>query len=275
MILAGKMISVAGPSKIKKTTRPRGGKHLKDEDDFKALVVELFGANPGHNAEGEWTASASDIMREPGYLTKFHADRALVEKVRLSTPAAGTQRARAARWRASTHSGHAPPHIVGTFTPLRTSTHKVLGDGRFLVTPCTFLCPFENAQCKGRNRLNRFGGFSQLYKHWTKKVCAHLSCVRTRAQACAPHARTCAHTHAQHGDNPAAAALIVRFKAILKKKKMSVEQLNAVAPFAQLEEDGYEQLRSPNDVPSQDMFSYNFEINSLAHGDWLAAVGNI
>ena len=47
------------------------------------VLKALFGEIPGHRAEGEWTASASDIMREPGYLTKFHADRALVEKVRL------------------------------------------------------------------------------------------------------------------------------------------------------------------------------------------------
>ena len=140
--LTGQIVSLGGPKTIKKASRPRGGKQREDETNFKALVATLFGERPAHAAEGAWTAAASDIMRrQPDYLTKFHADRQLVE--------------------------------------------KVLGNGRFLVTPCTFLCPWESPCCpKGVCRLNRFGGISQMYKHWTAK----------------------------HGDNPAAQQLIARFK---------------------------------------------------------------
>ena len=71
----------------------------------------LFGEKPGHCAEGEWTASASDIMREPGYLTKFHADRALVEKVRLFLAHLHT--------RDSAHT----PHLHALPAHTRLSTH--------------------------------------------------------------------------------------------------------------------------------------------------------
>ena len=160
-VVTGKVVSLKGPKKVKKASRPRGGKKSKDEQNFKALVTvrasgidhvgrfawnpalttapltnndrsiarlpkALFGENPGHCAEGEWTASASDIMREPGYLTKFHADRALTEKVRLHTHASALAppclrlctcafgaraRARACRRRAHLHTRDcSPPH---------------------------------------------------------------------------------------------------------------------------------------------------------------------
>ena len=44
---------------------------------------------------------------------------------------------------------------------------------------------------------------------------------------------------------------------------------------AQREEEGYEQLRSPDVIDSKDMFTFDFELNSLAHGEWLAAEGTI
>ena len=75
--------------------------------------------------------------------------------------------------------------------------------------------------------------------------------------------------------NPAATELIKRFKVILKKKRLTVEQLDAVAPFVQLEEEGYEQLRSPDVVDSKDMFTFDFELHSLAHGAWIDAEGTI
>ena len=106
----------------------------------------------------------------------------------------------------------------------------MLGDNRFLVTPCTFLCPFESAVCcKGVRRLNRFGGISQMYKHWKKR----------------------------HSNNPAATQLIKRFRLALKKKRLSVADLDVEAPIVQLEEEGYEQLRGPDSVPSEDMFTFN------------------
>jgi|TARA_B110001469_G_C9613531_1_gene305296 hypothetical protein len=202
--LTGQIVSLGGPKTIKKASRPRGGKQREDETNFKALVATLFGERPAHAAEGAWTAAASDIMRrQPDYLTKFHADRQLVE--------------------------------------------KVLGNGRFLVTPCTFLCPWESPCCpKGVCRLNRFGGISQMYKHWTAK----------------------------HGDNPAAQQLIARFKVALKNKRLSVEQLNARAPLEH-EVEGGEQLRSPDAVTSEAFFFDEFEMHSEGHRAWLAAAGTI
>jgi hypothetical protein len=205
--LTGQVISLRGPTTIKKASRPRGGKQREDEMNFKALVETLLGQRPGHGAEGAWTAAASDVIRrQPGYLSKFHADRLLVE--------------------------------------------KVLGDGRFLITPCTFLCPFDGAGCtKAVCRLNRFGGISQMYKHWVAK----------------------------HSDNPAAKQLIARFKLALKNKQLSTDQLDSKAPL-ELEgpvEDGHEQLRSPTDVTAEDMFVYDFEMNSEGHRAWLAAAGTI
>ena len=44
-ILTGKVISCRGPKKIKKASRPRGGKQRKDEENFKALV-KVSGARP-------------------------------------------------------------------------------------------------------------------------------------------------------------------------------------------------------------------------------------
>ena len=49
--------------------------------------------------------------------------------------------------------------------------------------------------------LNRFGGISQLFKHWEKK----------------------------HGENPAAKQLVARFKMLLKNKTLSLERLDAAA----------------------------------------------
>ena len=40
-------------------------------------------------------------------------------------------------------------------------------------------------------------------------------------------------------------------------------------------EEGYEQLRSPDVVDSKDMFTFDFELHSLAHGEWIDAVGTI
>ena len=131
----------------------------------------------------------------------------------------------------------------------RELVKKVLGDGRFLVTPCTFACPFESACCtQGVRRLNRFGGISQMFKHWEKR----------------------------HGDNPAAKQLIARFKVVLKNKRLTMAQLDAKAPLM-LEgepEDGYEQVRSLDSIASEDMFSYDFVMNSDEHREWLAAAGS-
>jgi len=58
------------------------------------------------------------------------------------------------------------PDYLPKFKADRELVNKVLGDNRFLITPCTFLCPFKSAVCrKGEHRLNRFGGacgWSQL-----------------------------------------------------------------------------------------------------------------
>ena len=89
---------------------------------------------------------------------------------------------------------------------------------------------------------------------------ASADCCRVRSTFC---------------QNPAAAQLIARFKTILKKKRLTVPQLDAVAPFTQLEEEGYEQLRSPDVVDSKDMFTFDFELHSLAHGAWIDAEGTI
>ena len=204
--LTGHVFSLLGPKTIKKASRPRGGKQREDETNFKALVETLFGERPGHTAEGAWSAAASDVMRrQPDYLTRFHADRQLVE--------------------------------------------KVLGNERFLVTPCTLLCPFESPGCpKGVCRLNRFGGISQMYKHWVSK----------------------------HSDNPAAQQLIARFKVALKNKRLSAAQLDERAPLEMHGEgEGYEQQRSPDTVTSEDVFTYDFEMHSEEHRAWLIATGTI
>ena len=204
--LTGHVVSLSGPTTIKKASRPRGGKQREDEANFKALVATLFGERPGHAAEGAWSAAASDVMRrQPDYLTKFHADRQLVE--------------------------------------------KVLGNERFLVTPCTLLCPFESPGCpKGVCRLNRFGGISQMYKHWVSK----------------------------HSDNPAAQQLIARFKVSLKNKRLSAVQLDDRAPLeVHADGEGYEQQRSPDAVTSEDMFTYEFDMHSEGHRAWLIATGTI
>jgi hypothetical protein len=142
------------------------------------------------------------------------------------------------------------PEYLTTFHADRELVKRVLGDGRFLVTPCTLACPFESAVCtKGCRRLNRFGGISQMFKHWEKR----------------------------HGDNPAAKQLIARFKAILKNKRLTMAQLDAKAPLV-LEgeaEDGYEQVRSLDAIASEDLFTYDFEMHSDEHREWLAAVGSI
>ena len=39
------------------------------------------------------------------------------------------------------------PEYLTTFHADRELVKKVLGDGRFLVTPCTLACPFESAVC--------------------------------------------------------------------------------------------------------------------------------
>ena len=85
------------------------------------------------------------------------------------------------------------------------------------------------------------------------------------------------HWEKRHGDKPAAKQLITRFKLALKKKKLTAEQLSEQAPLEQGDlEDGYEQLRGPDAVPAEDVFSYSFELHSQEHREqWLAAEGTI
>lgn len=111
------------------------------------------------------------------------------------------------------------------------------------------LCPFESANCtKGVRRLNRFGGISQMYTHW-KRV---------------------------HGDNDAAKQRIARFKIALKNKRLTADQLVERAPVEQGEaEDSYEQMRSPDVVASENMFTYPFEMLSDEHRTWLEATGTM
>ena len=40
-------------------------------------------------------------------------------------------------------------------------------------------------------------------------------------------------------------------------------------------EEGYEQLRRPDDIPMEEMFLYPFEINSDEHRTWLSSAGTI
>ena len=200
------VVTIKGPKKITKASRPRGKKESEDEKNFKDLVKALFGVNPGHCAEGAWTAEASDVMRRrPDYVPKFAADRALME--------------------------------------------KVLGDPLFLPTPCTYVCPFASAVCtKPTRRQNRFGGMSQMIKH----------------------------LDAVHSDNPAAMQLKTRLRVMLKNKRLTVEQLDARAPLVQREEEGFEQLRRPADaVASEDMFTFDFDMHSDEHREWLTATGTI
>lgn len=140
------------------------------------------------------------------------------------------------------------PNYLTRFNSERNLVNKVLGDVRYFVTPCTFLCPFESDACiQGVRRLNRFGGISQMYKHW----------------------------QAKHADNPAAKALVTRFKTILNRKNLTVPQLDAIAPLEQLKEEGYEQRRSLDTVATEDMFSYSFGMNSDGHLQWLNAAGTL
>ena len=142
------------------------------------------------------------------------------------------------------------------FDVARKIVGKVLGDERFLVTPCTMLCPFKSDTCCVR-RLNRFGGISQLYEHWEK----------------------------QHASNPASAQLIKRFKLALKDRKIAAAKLDVEAPLLRLEDEGheeareqegYEPLRKPGEVlPAEAFFDYDFEIFSDEHSNWLNNTGTI
>ena len=56
---------------------------------------------------------------------------------------------------------------------------------------------------------------------------------------------------------------------------ISGPRLAAKAPLEQLEEAGYEQLRSPDAVKSDNIFCFDFEMHSAEHRTWLEAAGTI
>ena len=86
------------------------------------------------------------------------------------------------------------------------------------------------------------------------------------------------HWKKQHGGNPAALQLISRFKKITKNKRLTIAQLDVQAPLSLRGEDeteGHEQLRSLDDIASEDVFTYEFTMHSEGHHGWLAAAGTI
>ena len=46
-------------------------------------------------------------------------------------------------------------------------------------------------------------------------------------------------------------------------------------PYSPYSPPALEQLRGPDSIDSKDMFTFNFELHSLAHGEWIDAVGTI
>ena len=72
-----------GAFKKKKTKKKGETARAKAERDlFNSLVTSIYGEKPGHFAEGQWTAEASEIMRRNGsLLDKFLPMQRLTEKV--------------------------------------------------------------------------------------------------------------------------------------------------------------------------------------------------
>jgi hypothetical protein len=72
-----------GAFKKKKTKKKGETARAKAERDlFNSLVKSIYGEKPGHFAEGQWTAEASEIMRRNGsLLDKFLPMQRLTEKV--------------------------------------------------------------------------------------------------------------------------------------------------------------------------------------------------
>ena len=74
--------SLKPPVSIKRAKKPESKRAATDRELFTKLVTSIYGENPGHFAEGEWTVESSEIMRNNlQLLRKFLAMRTLTQKV--------------------------------------------------------------------------------------------------------------------------------------------------------------------------------------------------
>jgi hypothetical protein len=139
--------------------------------------------------------------------------------------------------------------IIRKYLAMRPLTAKVMGSADYMPNPCVIVCPFDGPRCThGAFRMNGACKPSQLFSHWQ-----HI-----------------------HKGNPAAQALEARWRAALKNRGMTLEQLDTCAP-CQMEGDeeaGYEPLRA---APStgEDHFPHAFTPNSPAFTTWLQATDTI
>ena len=128
-IVVARLISLQGPSKIKKAKkageRERTPAQLAYEKKVKDLKVAIYGPGAGRKAKGSWSIAASDIMRaEHDWMAKFAGMRRLTE--------------------------------------------KVMGKEHYLPSPVCAVCPFVGDGCcddESCRRLNGICSFSQLYSH--------------------------------------------------------------------------------------------------------------
>ena len=134
---------------------------------------------------------------------------------------------------------------------MRSVTEKVMGNSVYLVNPCVIVCPFAGSKCShGRFRMNGACKPSQLYSHW----------------------------ESMHKGNPAAAQLVVRWRAAIKNKLITLTELDTCAPVQLTDEtmedeaqstEGYEPLR---EVPKKpDHFPKSFAYGSTECFVWLQA----
>ena len=128
-------------------------------------------------------------------------------------------------------------------------TEKVMGDAKYLVSPCVMTCPFAGANCvHGRFRMNGECKPSQLYSHWRNV----------------------------HKDNPAAKELEARWRKAIKNRNLSSAQLDVCAPVQMTgdQEAGFEPLREASVTTCH--FPHSFTLSSSPEvSEWLQATGSL
>ena len=140
------------------------------------------------------------------------------------------------------------PKIVEKFLSMLVLTQKVMGDSNFLVNPCVIVCPFAGSKCRhGHFRMNGNCKPSQLYSHW----------------------------QSVHKGNPAAKQLEARWRAAIKDKSLTLQQLDACAPCQMTgdEAEGYEPLRAA--AVTTRHFPHSFTFGSAEYSAWLQATDEL
>jgi hypothetical protein len=134
-IIKAELVGVKGAIKIARKKKPVTARATAEKEKFNSLVTAIYGEQPGHYAEGEWSAEASDIVRrDPAMLKKYLAMRKLTAKVR-GRPAL------------------VPP--VSCSTGPRLAGAQVMGCADYLPNMCVIVCPFDGGQCShGVFRMN-------------------------------------------------------------------------------------------------------------------------